>query len=286
MSDTDCLPTIDQALEQDGYARLAGADLLRQRDISAADWAPFARSWDDLGPDLFMADGGRYRRRRHATFHCAAGQFSRQPHQPHYQSRDYNPLNGDVQRWFDPVEDATIALPVTQALLAFCASHFDPASSGDWHVEMHQFRIEAKPGELGRPTPEGMHRDGVDYVLVLLIDRRQRMSCQPVPDFLHRPRDPVEPPHLAAQPEDAPDGRWLGEGVDRPLLDRLDRFFQPLHNRLIAIDHEIEDRVGDIVRPFGQPLRIAFQPLAQMCRAFGAEGYFGHVERHGCYLGS
>ena len=25
--------------------------------------------------------------------------------------------------------------------------------------------------EQGRPTPEGLHRDGVDYVLVLLIDR-------------------------------------------------------------------------------------------------------------------
>ena len=37
---------------------------------------------------------------------------------------------------------------------------------------MHQFRIEAKPGEQGRPTPEGMHRDGVDRVMVMLIERR------------------------------------------------------------------------------------------------------------------
>jgi hypothetical protein len=40
-----------------------------------------------------------------------------------------------------------------------------------WHVEIHQFRITARPGEEGRPTPEGMHRDGVDYVLVLLVNR-------------------------------------------------------------------------------------------------------------------
>ena len=37
---------------------------------------------------------------------------------------------------------------------------------------MHQFRIEARSGEAGQPTPEGMHRDGVDYVLVLLVGRR------------------------------------------------------------------------------------------------------------------
>jgi hypothetical protein len=36
---------------------------------------------------------------------------------------------------------------------------------------MHQFRIEARVGEPGEPTPEGVHRDGVDYVLVLMIDR-------------------------------------------------------------------------------------------------------------------
>lgn len=40
-----------------------------------------------------------------------------------------------------------------------------------WHTEVHQFRIEANPDSEGRPTPEGMHRDGVDWVLVLMIGR-------------------------------------------------------------------------------------------------------------------
>lgn len=172
MSDTDSPSPIDDALSREGYARLPGADLLDRLGIGAAAWDDFARSWDDLGPDLYMADGGRYRRRRHATFRCIDGRFERQAHQPHYQSRDYNPLNGDVQRWFDAVEDATVALPACQAILRFCADSFDPAGMGDWHVELHQFRIEAKPGENGRPTPEGMHRDGVDRVMVMLVERR------------------------------------------------------------------------------------------------------------------
>ena len=41
-----------------------------------------------------------------------------------------------------------------------------------WHVEVHQFRIEARPDVKGLPTPEGLHRDGVDYVLVLLVNRQ------------------------------------------------------------------------------------------------------------------
>ena len=40
-----------------------------------------------------------------------------------------------------------------------------------WHVELHQFRIEARVGEAGQPTPEGAHRDGVDLVAVFLVDR-------------------------------------------------------------------------------------------------------------------
>jgi hypothetical protein len=37
-------------------------------------------------------------------------------------------------------------------------------------VEAHQFRIDTASG-IGRPTPEGAHRDGVDFVAVILVDR-------------------------------------------------------------------------------------------------------------------
>src|SRR3546814_11532327 len=60
-----------------------------------------------------------------------------------------------------------------RTLLGFCASVFcalAPTVTG-WHVEVHQFRIEAALAEVGQPTPEGVHRDGVDYVLVLLVRR-------------------------------------------------------------------------------------------------------------------
>lgn len=172
MSDTGSLSRIEDSMAGNGYARLPGAALFDDLGIARPDWESFAASWNDLGPDLYMADGGRYRRRRHAAFALQGGHFIRKPHQPHYQSRDYNPLNGDVQRWFDPVADAAIASPVLQSIFALCIDSFDPARLCDWHVEMHQFRIEAKVGEVGHPTPEGMHRDGVDYVLVMLIERR------------------------------------------------------------------------------------------------------------------
>ena len=63
-----------------------------------------------------------------------------------------------------------IASATMQAIFAFCARAFP--LTGRQHVELHQFRIEARIGELARPTPEGMHRDGVDWVFVMLVERR------------------------------------------------------------------------------------------------------------------
>ena len=39
-----------------------------------------------------------------------------------------------------------------------------------WFIEAHQFRIDTSDG-IGRPTPEGAHRDGVDFVAVFMVGR-------------------------------------------------------------------------------------------------------------------
>jgi hypothetical protein len=158
-----------------GFAFIPGAEMrqLLSPHHPLADWDAFAASWNDLGLDTYMADGGRYRRRRHAVYAATRdGRIARAPHQPHYQSRDYNPLNGGIARWFDPI-DATVGDGATMhAILAWSRQFFEGLTTArDWHVEVHQFRIEARAGERGQPTPEGVHRDGVDYVLVLLVDR-------------------------------------------------------------------------------------------------------------------
>ena len=179
MNPNPSLPQPAQAIAREGFASLPAAAARQLFDaagerLSGAAWAEFAASWDDLRPDTYMADRGRYRLRRHAVFRLRAGDpaLVRAPHQPHYQGLDYNPLNGGVQRWFEPVTPAIGQGAALAALLGGARAVFDALRPGaDWHVEMHQFRIEARPDEAGKPTPEGMHRDGVDYVLVTLIAR-------------------------------------------------------------------------------------------------------------------
>jgi hypothetical protein len=187
------LSELAEPVRRDGFAFVHAPRM--QAIFEAAglrDWQGFAASWGDLGVDTFMADGGRYRRRRFAAFAASAAGLQRKPHQPHYQSRDYNALNGGVARWFSPITDAIADHAAMHAILGTCYRLFDsltPQATRPevWHVEVHQFRIETG-AEQGLPTPEGMHRDGVDWVLVLLVRRENIASGETrMEDVKHRP---------------------------------------------------------------------------------------------------
>jgi len=172
---TGTAAAVHDAVERTGFAFVQSdemADLLASAG-KLSDWNEFAASWNDLALDAYMADGGRYRRRRHAVYAVDAGsRIVRQPHQPHFQSRDYNSLNGGIERWFEPVVGAVGDGETLRAILSCSRQFFETLTTNRrWHVEIHQFRIEGRAGQSGQPTPEGIHRDGVDYVLVLLINR-------------------------------------------------------------------------------------------------------------------
>jgi hypothetical protein len=134
----------------------------------------FVESWNTLEEDQYMADGGRYRKRRHAVFEATqrAPIPRLMPYQPHYQTEHYNQLNGGIARYFAPIMPDLIESPTLTTLLVFGSQLFSRMSgTNQWHIELHQFRIEARDGQKGCPTPEGVHRDGVDFVIVMMINR-------------------------------------------------------------------------------------------------------------------
>ena len=93
------------------------------------------------------------------------------PHRAHWQPLSYNALHGGMQRWFEPMADGVLMQPAWQALLRWLgqvASRVQGVQT--WYAEAHQFRIDTTDG-IGRPTPEGAHRDGVDWVAVFLVGR-------------------------------------------------------------------------------------------------------------------
>ena len=145
-----------------------------ERGAGLADWARFAASWNDLALDTHLPDGHRYRRRRHGTFSARARErhFRREAHTPHYQGVEYNKLVGGIERWFEPIRPEVATGATFRAVVEFGLALYGPLMpQASWHIEAHQFRIEARPDAAGLPTPEGVHRDGVDYVTVMLVDR-------------------------------------------------------------------------------------------------------------------
>jgi hypothetical protein len=162
---------VDDALRSRGYAVLAAADVAAIADVSLEELNALTPSWDDLQLDHYLKDGGNYRKRRHSCFIAGNGVLEQVPHRVHWQSLDYNALHGGMQRWFEPIEATVVASSAWTKLLLGLADVFTTAMPvSRWYIEAHQFRIDTSDG-LGRPTPEGAHRDGVDFVSVLLVAR-------------------------------------------------------------------------------------------------------------------
>ena len=166
-----------QALRQDGLSLLSPVELpitLQLPDDWAKRWASLAAEWHNLPPDAHLKDGGSYRRRRHACFvqNVNAETLQQTPHRAHWQPTDYNALHGGYERWFEPVDAAVAQAAAWTDLLAGFGKLFAQVQTVDkWFVEAHQFRIDTAGG-VGRPTPEGAHRDGVTFVVVLLVARQ------------------------------------------------------------------------------------------------------------------
>ena len=159
-------------IQTQGYAVIAAADVnLWARDETGHNLNALVSSWNDLPPDNYLKDGGRYRRRRHSCFIAEADQVMQVPHRAHWQPLAYNALHGGMERMFEPIEPAVIANLAWQNVLQMLAQQCSSLKGEQpWFIEAHQFRIDTTDG-IGRPTPEGAHRDGVDFVAVLVVGR-------------------------------------------------------------------------------------------------------------------
>lgn len=134
-------------------------------------WAEFSRFWDDLLLDEYMRDGGTYRYRRYSQLelNTQTGEMTTLRHSPYEQSAMVNTLNGGFQRHFEPIEIGFLTNKFFHGLMLWMGQAYSAASGHDnWNIELHPYRIVATEG-AGEPSPEGIHRDGVDYICSFMI---------------------------------------------------------------------------------------------------------------------
>lgn len=161
------LPT----LRDQGFVVLDAAGVSDLSGCLLPDLLKLVPFWEDLPPDQFLKDGGRYRRRRHSCFELKGDELRMVPHRAHWQPLAYNALHGGMNRLFEPMAPAMLAAPAWGRLLRWLGQVASALRGHQpWFVEAHPFRIDTTDG-IGRPTPEGAHRDGVDLVAVFLVGR-------------------------------------------------------------------------------------------------------------------
>lgn len=168
---------IPHELKTQGYSILQGLKITDSQWTNIIHTMPeayqqFHQSWDDLPADDFLSDGGHYRYRRYSVFNWVMNdELVLLPHEPHFQSTYRNNMNGGIDRDFDAFKATTIENPVLKSFIQLIAPQFSFNNEKAWRIQAHQFRIVANAEEAGNPSPEGIHRDGADFILIMVLKR-------------------------------------------------------------------------------------------------------------------
>ncbi len=127
-----------------------------------------AHFFTELPADPYV--NGNYRFRRLSRFIVSDNELIKLPHGYLFQSKQYNPLVGDIKREFAELNDALIELDdFRKLILAFsdsCKLHPEA------EIGVHQIRTTCSLNNYGNPAPEGIHRDGTDFIGIFSVDRK------------------------------------------------------------------------------------------------------------------
>lgn len=161
-------------LQSQGYSLLRATDMRVSDELQQA-WLSLSIDYADLPVDDFLPDGGKYRFRRYGRFRFLpdCGELLRLPHEDYFQSADINRVTGGIVRKFAPLRDSTFINPFLHELIRFDFSQFPLTEASlkcQWEVQVHLIRVTANATSQGHPTPEGIHRDGAEFVTVHLAE--------------------------------------------------------------------------------------------------------------------
>lgn len=155
--------------------------------LTAINVSALKRSFAHLPEDPYLE--GNYRFRRLSHFKVTGDRLMKLPHRRLFQSKEYNPLMGDIVREYAELEDELIQLEDFQRLL-WEFFQFCQLCSPHTEIGVHQIRTTASSEKLGNPAPEGIHRDGVDVVGIFSVDRYNIAGGE---THLYQRRDDKEP---------------------------------------------------------------------------------------------
>lgn len=125
-------------------------------------------SYDRCPVDDYMGNGTRFKRFSQYKLHWEDGegwQIELLPHRDYTTFTKFNPVAGGIRRQYEPIE-ADFGDVIRAG-----ADGFPLDRSEDWQINVHQNRTRAEADRDGPLTPEGVHHDGHEYVMIAVLRR-------------------------------------------------------------------------------------------------------------------
>lgn len=142
-----------------------------------------------MEPDSYYGQaeaGMRYRRYSDFEYNPKTRELKQLEHRAYVQSKENNAYVGGVVRHFQDFSEEVISSPVMRSLIDTDFEVYKsvlPEELHDeiWQCQIHQIRIEIKPGKQLEITPEGIHCDGYPFSGVhfwgAIMSRALRVVC-------------------------------------------------------------------------------------------------------------
>lgn len=175
---------VGDLLRRDKFANVQGSDFSLYGDF--ADFIRLTNSWENMEPDSYygQADAGmRFRRYSDFEYYPKTRELRQLEHRAYVQSKDNNSYVGGLERHFQDFSNEVINSQVIRSLIDLDFEVYKsvlPPELHDevWQCQIHQIRIEIKPGKKLEITPEGIHCDGYPFSGVHFWGRKNVEGAQ------------------------------------------------------------------------------------------------------------
>lgn len=161
-------------LVRDNYSVVKASDWYFSSHMQQA-WTALQAAYAELPVDEFLPGNAKYRFRRYDSFWFdpVTGELCIQPHRDYFQDTDINAITGGIMRKFAPLTHDIATNPFLHELVRFDFLQFPMSNDmrmGTWQVDVHLMRVVAQRDMKGQPSPEGVHRDGGEFVTVHIAE--------------------------------------------------------------------------------------------------------------------
>jgi hypothetical protein len=165
------LAAVPRIVAEQGVLFVPGAEL-RSVPGLGPEFDDFAAIWNDLPPDRYHHGTEPHRFRRHAqvVFDVDRDVVEVQSNRGYYQPVEFNPVFGGITRMFESIEWNGATAVVLERLIRLNAGTIFRLG-GSVFINIHLVRIVNPANDVGVAVPEGVHRDGYDFISLHMVDR-------------------------------------------------------------------------------------------------------------------